>query len=51
MAEYVYEKVVTDSGFEFIKRTDEEGNEAWIPSDPANSDYQIYLAAQNDLLK
>lgn len=27
----------------FIKRIDEDGKEWFIPSDPANSDYQAYL--------
>ena len=27
-----------------ILRTDENGIETWIPTDPANSDYQAYLA-------
>ena len=26
-----------------IERTDELGNVAWVPNDPANSDYQAYL--------
>jgi hypothetical protein len=38
-----YEKITTDAGNEFIKRTDETGVESWIPCDPANSDYQRYL--------
>ena len=39
-----YEKYVSDvSGTEFIKRTDADGNIAWIPTDPANADYQRYL--------
>ena len=29
--------------FKIIKRTDEQGIEAWIPLDEANSDYQRYL--------
>jgi hypothetical protein len=41
--EYTYEVKQTFEG-EVIKRTDSEGNEAWIPLDPANSDYQAYLA-------
>ena len=41
--EYTYEIIETFSG-EVIKRTDSEGNEAFIPTDPANSDYQAYLA-------
>ena len=38
----IYEEVTTETGRQFIKRTDENG-EAWIPTDPANSDYQRYL--------
>ena len=46
---YTYEivevgKSKTQAGVQVIKRTDSEGNEAWIPMDPANSDYQTYLA-------
>ncbi len=41
---YTY-KVVEDAiyGTTTIERTDELGNVAWIPADPANSDYQRYL--------
>ena len=28
---------------EMIKKTDADGNESWIPQDPANRDYQAYL--------
>jgi hypothetical protein len=31
-----------------ILRTDENGIETWIPTDPANSDYQAYLASQEN---
>jgi len=44
--EYTYEVIVREyeTGTNtVIKRTDEEGNEAWVPLDPANSDYQRYL--------
>ena len=44
MTKTIYEKVKTDFGNEIIKRTDENGLVAWIPLDPANSDYQAYLA-------
>ena len=42
--EYTYE-VITDelSQTKMIKRTDENGLVAWIPTDLANSDYQAYL--------
>jgi len=45
MNEYIYAAVQSASGSEVIKRTDADGNEAWIPTDPANSDYQAYLAS------
>lgn len=38
-----YQVIASDFG-EVVKRTDEQGNEAWIPADPANSDYQKFLA-------
>jgi hypothetical protein len=44
---YTYEEIIkeSDTGTStIIKRTDEDGNEAWIPLDPNNSDYQAYLA-------
>ena len=28
----------------FVIRANENGTESWIPIDPANSDYQAYLA-------
>lgn len=43
MNEFVYEISLGLAGNEIIKRTDTAGNEAWIPTDPANSDYQAYL--------
>jgi hypothetical protein len=30
-------------GSDIIKATDENGKVIWIPTDPANSDYQRYL--------
>jgi hypothetical protein len=42
--EYLYEAITTESGAEVIKRTDADGKEVWIPTDPANSDYAAYLA-------
>lgn len=41
--EYTYELLTSELGATCIKRTDTAGNEAWIPTDPANSDYQEYL--------
>ena len=39
-----YEKIETEN-YVVIKATDENGIISWIPLDPANSDYQKYLAA------
>jgi len=39
-----YEIVETTSNNNCIKRTDEDGQIWFIPTDPANSDYQAYLA-------
>ena len=39
-----YEKVTDEFGTTNIKRTDENGLVWSIPLDPANSDYQAYLA-------
>jgi hypothetical protein len=36
---------VSDVSPEIIKRTDEDGQVWFIPTDPANSDYQAYLAS------
>jgi len=33
---------------EMIKRTDADGTVSFIPTDPANSDYQAYLASQTN---
>lgn len=44
--DFTYELITTALGNEIIKRTDAEGNEAWIPTDPANSDYAAYLESQ-----
>ncbi len=38
-----YEKITTESGIDFVIRTNEDGTQSWIPCDPANSDYQRYL--------
>lgn len=40
----IYEEII-DSVFntKTIKATDKNGQESWIPCDPANSDYQRYL--------
>jgi hypothetical protein len=31
-----------------ILATDEDGQEFWIPTDPANSDYQAYLKSLDE---
>jgi hypothetical protein len=33
----------TQAGVQVVKKTDEDGQEFWIPLDLANSDYQAYL--------
>jgi len=38
-----YEIVETEGFAPVLKRTDEDGKVWWIPTDPANSDYQRYL--------
>jgi hypothetical protein len=42
--EYTYEVIESEEG-SVVKRTDPDGKEWWIPTDPANSDYQEYLAS------
>ena len=39
----IYEFVETANGDKVLRATDENGNFLWIPTDPANSDYQAYL--------
>ena len=42
----IYVEIFADlSGEKFIQRTDEDGQVWFIPTDPANSDYQAYLAS------
>jgi hypothetical protein len=43
-----YEVIENSLGGENIKRTNEDGSITWIPTDPANSDYQAYLASQKE---
>ena len=38
----IYEEIKSELGF-VIKCTKEDGSILWIPTDPANSDYQAYL--------
>jgi hypothetical protein len=40
-------EIVTDEFGSVIKATDADGNIRWIPTDPANSDYQAYLNKDN----
>jgi hypothetical protein len=44
----VYQLIKNDFGNDSIKRTDEDGTVWWIPSDPANSDYQAYLKSLDE---
>ena len=39
-----YEKITSVLGIETIVKTDKDGKVWGIPTDPANSDYQRYLA-------
>jgi len=41
-------ELITQDNATIIKRTDADGQVWWIPTDPANSDYQAYLASQTD---
>jgi hypothetical protein len=41
---YTYEVIVSDYGTESLMRTSDDGEIAFIPIDPANSDYAVYLA-------
>jgi len=38
-----YEPFTSETGNEFIKRTNEDGSVSFIPKDETNSDYQRYL--------
>jgi len=48
MNEYTYEVIISELIGKVIKRTDADGNEAWIPANPDNSDYVAYLESLND---
>ena len=37
-----------DGSIQCIERIDADGNLCYIPTDPANSDYQAYLASQEN---
>jgi hypothetical protein len=41
----MYEVITNELGSITIKYTNNEGEVFWIPTDPANSDYQAYLAS------
>jgi hypothetical protein len=43
-----YEEVVIDEKYTMIKATFDDGLILWIPIDPANSDYQKYLASLDE---
>ena len=38
-----YETYTSASGVDFIKKTNDDGSVTYIPTDPANADYQAYL--------
>jgi hypothetical protein len=41
---YIYEEIIEPTlNTKIIKATNEDGKEFWIPTDPANADYQRYL--------
>lgn len=42
-----YEIIATDLDTTVIKRTNDDNSISWIPTEPANSDYQAYLASLN----
>jgi hypothetical protein len=44
MTKRTYEVMEALTGYRFIYATDENGKQFAIPQDPANSDYQAYLA-------
>ena len=44
MTKSIYEEITNELDEKVIKRTDEDGKVWFIPTDPANSDYQAYLA-------
>lgn len=44
---YTYEVIQQEVG-SIVKRTDTEGNIAWIPVNPENSDYQLYLKSLDE---
>jgi hypothetical protein len=49
MEKFIYTKIVSESGFESIKRTDSTDLITIIPVDENNSDYQAYLESLKPL--
>jgi hypothetical protein len=47
MTKPIYQEVIENGVVTTIKRTDTDGVISWIPTDPANSDYQAYLNKDN----
>ena len=43
MTNSIYEEITSELGNKSIKKTEKDGTIWWIPTDPANSDYQRYL--------
>ena len=39
----MYKEITNNAGVDFIVKTNDDGSESWIPTDPANADYQAYL--------
>jgi hypothetical protein len=48
MAKVTYEEHTSELGNKSIKRIDADGTIWWIPTDPANSDYQEYLKSLDE---
>lgn len=43
MNEPIYELIIDESSNKMVKKINPDGSVWWIPTDPANSDYQEYL--------
>ena len=37
-------EILEVEGQTLVKKTNDDGSISWIPTDPSNSDYQVYLA-------
>ena len=48
MTKPIYEEITNELGDKIIKRTEADGKVSWIPTDPANSDYQRYLNPETE---